>query len=42
MFGLEISNNEIRVRKRVLLDMSCLINADHFGSKLKKTVSKRT
>jgi hypothetical protein len=30
--GLEISNNEIRVRKRVLLAMSCSINADDFGS----------
>jgi hypothetical protein len=40
--GLEMSNNEIRVRRRVLLAMSCLINADNFGSKLKKIVSKRT
>jgi hypothetical protein len=30
--GLEISNNEIGVRKRVLLAMSCSINADDFGS----------
>jgi uncharacterized Fe-S cluster-containing MiaB family protein len=30
--GLEISNNKIRVRKRVLLAMSCSINADNFGS----------
>jgi hypothetical protein len=29
--GLEISNNEIRVRKRVL-SMSCSINADDFRS----------
>jgi hypothetical protein len=29
--GLEISNNKIRVRKRVL-SMSCSINADDFGS----------
>jgi hypothetical protein len=29
---LEISNNEIGVRKRVLLAMSCSINVDDFGS----------
>jgi hypothetical protein len=40
--GLEISNNEIRVWKRVLLAMGCSINADNFVSKLKKIVSKRT
>jgi hypothetical protein len=40
--GLEISNNEIRVRKRVLLAMSCSINPDNFGSKLKNIASKRT
>jgi hypothetical protein len=35
--GLEISNNEIDVRERVLA-MSCSINADDFGSKLKKRI----
>jgi hypothetical protein len=30
--GLEISNNEFRVRKRVFLAMSCSIDADDFGS----------
>jgi hypothetical protein len=30
--GLDISNNEIGVRKRVLLAMSCSINADDFGT----------
>jgi hypothetical protein len=30
--GLEMSNNEIEVRKRVLLAMSCSINAVNFGS----------
>jgi hypothetical protein len=30
--GLEISYNEFRVQKRVLLAMSCSINADNFGS----------
>jgi hypothetical protein len=30
--GLEISNSEIRVQKRVLLAMSCSINADDIGS----------
>jgi hypothetical protein len=40
--GLEISNNEIGVWKRVLLAISFLINADDFGSKLKMIVSKRT
>jgi hypothetical protein len=30
--GLEISDNEIEVRKRVLLAMSCSINVDDFGS----------
>jgi hypothetical protein len=30
--GLEISNNEIGVQKRVLLAMSCSINVDDFGS----------
>jgi hypothetical protein len=29
--GLQISNNEFRVRKRVLLAMSCSIDADDFG-----------
>jgi hypothetical protein len=33
--GLEINNIEFRVRKIVLLAMSCLINADNFGSQLK-------
>ena len=28
--GLDISNNKIGVRKRVLLAMSCSINADDF------------
>jgi hypothetical protein len=40
--GLEMSNNEFVVWKRVLLAMSFSINADNFGSKLKKIVSKRT
>jgi hypothetical protein len=40
--GLEMSNNEIGVRRRVLLDMSCSNNADNFGRKLKKIVSNRT
>jgi hypothetical protein len=30
--GLEINNSEFRVRKLVLLAMSCSINADNFGS----------
>jgi hypothetical protein len=30
--GLEINNSEFRVRKIVLLAMSCSINADNFGS----------
>jgi hypothetical protein len=30
--GLEMSNNEFGVQKRVLLAMSCSINADNFGS----------
>jgi hypothetical protein len=30
--GLEISNSDIRVQKRVLLAMSCSINADDIGS----------
>jgi hypothetical protein len=30
--GLEINNCEFRVRKIVLLAMSCSINADNFGS----------
>jgi hypothetical protein len=30
--GLETSYNEYGVRKRVLLDMSCSINAANFGS----------
>jgi hypothetical protein len=34
--GLETSNKEIRVRKRVLFAMSCSINADDFRSKLKR------
>jgi hypothetical protein len=34
--GLEISNDEIVVRKIVLLAMSCSIKADNFGSKLKR------
>jgi hypothetical protein len=33
--GLEINNNEFEVRKIVILAMSCSINADNFGSKLK-------
>jgi hypothetical protein len=31
MLGLEMSNNEIEVRKIDLLAMSCSINADDFG-----------
>jgi hypothetical protein len=34
--GLEISNNKIGVRKRVLLAISCSINVDNFGRKLKR------
>jgi hypothetical protein len=30
--GLETNNNQYRVRKIVLLAMSCSINADNFGS----------
>jgi hypothetical protein len=30
--GFEINNSEFRVRKIVLLAMSCSINADNFGS----------
>jgi hypothetical protein len=33
--GLEINNCEFRVRKIVLLAMSCSINANDFGSQLK-------
>jgi hypothetical protein len=33
--GLEINNSEYEVRKIILLAMSCSINADNFGSKLK-------
>jgi hypothetical protein len=33
--GLEINNIEFREGKIVLLAMSCSINADNFGSKLK-------
>jgi hypothetical protein len=33
--GLEINNIEFRVRKIVLLAMSCSINMDNFGSQLK-------
>jgi hypothetical protein len=33
--GLEINNSEFGVWKIVLLAMSCSINADNFGSKLK-------
>jgi hypothetical protein len=29
---VRMSNNEIGVRKRVLLAMSCSINVDNFGS----------
>jgi hypothetical protein len=42
VLGLEISNNEIGVWKRVLLAMGCSVNADNFGSKLKRIVGKRT
>jgi hypothetical protein len=34
--------NKFRVWKIVSLAMSCLINADNFGSKPKNDVSKRT
>jgi hypothetical protein len=40
--GLEMSNNEIEVQKRVLLAMSYSIDEDDFRSKLRKIVSKRT
>jgi hypothetical protein len=33
--------NKIGVQKRVILAMSCSINADDFGRKLKKIVSRR-
>jgi hypothetical protein len=33
--GLEINSHEFGVRKIVPLAMSCSINADNFGSKLK-------
>jgi hypothetical protein len=33
--GLEINNSEFRVRKIVLLAISCSINVDNFRSKLK-------
>jgi hypothetical protein len=33
--GLEINNSEFRARKIVPLAMSCSINEDNFGSKLK-------
>jgi hypothetical protein len=33
--GLEINSSEFGVWKIVLLAMSCSINADNFGSKLK-------
>jgi hypothetical protein len=33
--GLELNNREFGVRKIVSLAISCLINADNFGSKLK-------
>jgi hypothetical protein len=33
--GLEINNREFGVRKIVPLAMSCSINTDNFGSKLK-------
>ena len=33
--GLEINNSELGVRKIVPLAMSCSINVDNFGSKLK-------
>jgi hypothetical protein len=38
--GLEINNREFVVRKIVPLAMSCSINADNFGSKL-KTILER-
>jgi hypothetical protein len=34
--GLEINNSEFGVCKIVLLAMSCSINANNFGSKLKE------
>jgi hypothetical protein len=40
--GLEINNSEFGVRKIVILDVICSINADNFGSQLKNNVSKRT
>jgi hypothetical protein len=42
--NLKIINfeHEIGVRKRVLIAMNSSINANNFGSKLKKIVSKRT
>ena len=33
--GLEINKHEFGVQKIVLIAMSCSINADNFGSKLK-------
>jgi hypothetical protein len=38
--GLEINNREFRVGKIVSLAMSCLINADNFGSKLKTLLAR--
>jgi hypothetical protein len=38
--GIEINNREFRVWKIVPLAMSCLINADNFGSKLKTLLTR--
>jgi hypothetical protein len=38
--GLEINNREFGVRKIVPIAMSCSINADNFGSKLKTILAR--
>jgi hypothetical protein len=39
--GLEIINREFRVQKIVPFAMSCLMNADNFGSKLKTILARK-
>jgi hypothetical protein len=38
--GLEIINHEFRVQKIVPFAMSCLMNVDNFGSKLKTILAR--
>jgi hypothetical protein len=38
--GLEINNCEFGVRKIVPIAMSCSINADNFGSKIKTILAR--